>query len=109
MRSTIRHAAGRVRRGRRRDAADTAIAQLVPLVLDDAWTAVTAAAQLRGRPYDDVVLRRARARVLSASPGRASNVARRAVETLDLALDWEPASSEPLPALTAAQNMDNRR
>lgn len=49
MRSTMRHGTGKVRRGRRRDVADAAIAHLVPLVLDDAWTAVTAARRLDSR------------------------------------------------------------
>lgn len=109
MRSVVKYGCGRVRRGHRRDAADVAIAQLVPLVLDDAWTAVTAAAQLRRRPYDEVILRRARARVLSVSPGPASNVAKRAVVTLDLALDSGRASPEPLFAIAPSPHMDGRR
>lgn len=100
---------GRVRRSRRRDAADAAMALLVPLVLDDAWTAVTAAAHLRGRPYEEVVLRRARARVLSTSPGRASIVAQRAVATLDLALGSGPTLREHQSGIAASGYMGGRR
>ncbi|HUJ66898.1 MAG TPA: hypothetical protein VLX59_15245 [Acidimicrobiales bacterium] len=85
------------------------MARLVPLVLDDAWTAFTAAAQLGGRPYEEVVLRRARARVLSASPGRESKVAPRAVATLDLAPGSGPTTGSIKPTSPRPINMDSRR
>jgi hypothetical protein len=72
--------------GRRLNAVDAAMVQLVRLVLDDAWAASTAAAQLRERVPNDSVLRRVRSRVAAALTDRASDVGERALVTLDLAL-----------------------
>ena len=71
----------------RRDAADAAMLQLIRLVLDDAWTASAAATELWERVPDHAVLRRAKARVTAALTDRPSAVARRAVATLDLAMN----------------------
>jgi hypothetical protein len=78
------------------------MAHLVPLVLDDAWVVAEAAAQLRGWLYHEVVLRRVRARVLSASTGRSSSVAQRLVATLDLALSSGLSPEEPASVVVAA-------
>jgi len=74
--------------------------QLLRLVLDDAWTAVTAAAQLRERVPDERVLRRARAKVAWALAERASEIAERAAATVDLALSV--SHSQPVVAPTCA-------
>lgn len=89
-----------IARGRRRDAVDLAMFRLMRLVLDDAWSAPSAAAQLRELVPDQTVLRRTRARVSSALADRASTVAERAVATLDLAVglcEAEPPGTTALP------------
>jgi len=89
------------RGGRRLDAVDAAIVQLVPLVLDDAWGALTAATQLREQGHDDAVLRRVRARVSWAMAERPSRIAERALATIDAALSLGPPPREGAPDLAA--------
>jgi len=72
--------------GRRKDAVDLAIVQLVRLVADDAWTASAAAIQLRDQVHDETILRCARARVGWALAERSSVIGERAAATLDAAL-----------------------
>ena len=96
----MREQASMIARGGRRDAVDAAMVRLVRLVLDDAWSAPWAAAQLREQVPDRAVLRRARARVSSALADRVSTVAERAAATLDLALEL------PVPASLAADDGD---
>ena len=96
------------RRDRRFDAVDRAIVQLVPLVLDDAWTAVAAATALRKRGHGEAVLRRARARAWRALAERPSPVSERAVATLDLALSLGHPRPEGLLAPSAARTSASR-
>ena len=77
---------------------DAAMVQLVRLIIDDAWTAVGAAAQLRERVPDDAVLRRVHAKVSSALVERASSVGERAAATLELALSLDPPRRPRPPA-----------
>lgn len=85
------------------------MAQLVRLVLDDAWTAVTAAIQLRERVQDEAVLHRARARVSLALAEPASSVAERAAATLDRALSLGHPQPEGTPALATAHRGGSER
>lgn len=85
-------------RDRRPDPVDTAIVQLVRLVLDDSWSASTAAIVLCDLVEDQAVLRRARTRVAWAAADRASHVTERALATLDLAIN----PTHPQPSLVAA-------
>jgi len=96
-RSPLFHSAVRqslVARGRRLDAADVAMIQLVRLVLDDGWDATAAAGELRTRVQNDVVLRSVRSRVSMAQACRASSVGRRALVTLDVALTRDTAGDD---------------
>ena len=90
---------------RRRDAVDRAIAELVRLVIEDTWTAVTAAVQLRGHVSDEAVLRRARSRVGWALAERSSIIAERAAATLDAAL---PSSAEASAASPGPRSAASR-
>jgi hypothetical protein len=91
------------RSGPRRYAVDAAMLQLVRLVLDDGWTAATAAALLRERVRDEAVLRRARAKVSRVLAERAGTVAERAAATLDLALSPGQPQRVDVPTLATAR------
>ena len=69
---------------------DVAMRVVVRLVVDDAWSAIEAARQLRERVPDESVLRRARARVIRALAERAGLFGQRAVATIDAALALGP-------------------
>lgn len=88
-------------RSGRSDAVDAAMALLLRLVLDDTWSAASAAAKLREQVPSRAVLSRARARVSAAMAERVSAVAERAAETLDLALSVAGKASRD-PAATSA-------
>jgi hypothetical protein len=90
---------------RRRDAVDRAIAELVRLVVEDTWTAVTAAVQLGRQVSDEAVLRRARSRVGWALAERSSIIGERAAATLDAALasSAEASAASPGPRSPASR------
>lgn len=72
--------------GRRLSGIDLAMAHLVRLVFDQDWSAATAAVQLREFVGDDArVLDHLRIRVETAAADRASDVADRALATLEAA------------------------
>lgn len=56
-------------------------------VLDPAWAAGTSAERLAGRVHDAQSLRRARARLRTASRERTTGTQQRALTTLDLAIE----------------------
>jgi hypothetical protein len=83
--------------GRRKDAVDLAIVQLVRLASDDTWTAGAAAIQLRDHVHDETVLRCARSRVGWALAERSSIIGERAAATLDAALAWSRGATATSP------------
>jgi len=81
-----RHTRGSLSGGCRWDKVDARLLASIRLVLDDAWSAHRAAADLRVRVADDTVLRRVRTRVRDALADRPTPVAQRAALTLDVLL-----------------------
>ena len=70
----------------RHDGVDVAMAHLVRLVVDEAWTAQDAAARLLGRVRQRAALRRLRTKVVLAQIERPGRFGERAIATLDAAL-----------------------
>lgn len=72
-----------VERAHHWDELDAALLALIRLVLDDSWSAEQAAEKMAGQVTDESVLRRLRARVVSALAERPTPLAARAAQTMD--------------------------